>query len=77
LTFRHVQSTGARLSARGAVAGGYRWGGRVWRPMEMPEAILRLRLSDGLCRLVLVCAPCVWPLPWLAAPGAWHRAPIS
>ena len=21
-----------------------------------------------------MCAPCVWPLPWLAAPGAWHRA---
>jgi hypothetical protein len=33
-------------------------------------------LSDGPYRLVLVCVPLlspyVWPLPWLAAPGAWH-----
>ena len=38
---------------------------------------LQAALSDGPYRLVLVCAPCVWPLSWLAAPGAWHRAPIS
>ena len=63
------------------------------RPVTIPALAIRttvptVALSSRSCpkrsrdvclyvRVLCVCAPCVWPWPRPAAPGAWHRAPIS
>ena len=63
------------------------------RPVAIPALAIRTTVptvaltsrpcpkrSRDVClyvRVLCVCAPCVWPWPRPAAPGAWHRAPIS
>ena len=63
------------------------------RPVTIPALAIRTTVptvaltsrscpkrSRDVClsvRVLCVCAPCEWPWPRPAAPGAWHRAPIS